>query len=85
MWQDYVVAIGQGLFTLALIPSLRGKNKPDILTSGMTATVLYAFVAVYISLHMPGAAILTGVCGVGWSMLSVQVYLRARRELRDQK
>lgn len=81
MWQDYVIAIGQGLFTLALIPSLRGKDKPHILTSSMTASVLYAFAGVYITLHMPGAAILTGACGIGWSILSVQSYLKGRREM----
>jgi hypothetical protein len=42
-WQDVVIAVGQFVFAAALIPSVRGRQKPALTSSLITATGLTVF------------------------------------------
>jgi hypothetical protein len=71
-WQDYVLATGSLLFTLALIPSLRAKNKPALSTSLITVVVLVIFALTYITLSLWFSAAAAGLNGLAWLALALQ-------------
>lgn len=73
MWEDYVIAVGAIIFIVALVPSLRGDNKPDLKTSLITGTTLLLFVAANVSLRLWFAAITTLILAVLWLVLAYQV------------
>tara|TARA_Y100000310_G_C20559612_1_gene752358 strand:+ start:752 stop:937 length:186 start_codon:yes stop_codon:yes gene_type:complete len=52
IWQDIVLTIGAWIFSIALLPSVFGKDKPALSSSVMTAPVLYLFSYVYLSLDL---------------------------------
>ncbi len=52
MWQDYVLAGGTIVFNIALIPAIKGTDKPPFLTSIPTALVLYIFSFSFASLQL---------------------------------
>ena len=64
-WQDWVFSIGTWIFIIALIPTLRGKQKPELSTSLVTGGILAIFVATYLSLNLWLSAlsnVLTSAC-----------------------
>lgn len=73
-WQDLVITVGQIIFVLSLLPSILSKNKPALLTSSITALILYIFTFVYITLSLYFAAISVAATAVGWSVLAYQKY-----------
>lgn len=73
MWQDYVLAVGAFLFTVALIPTLRGINKPALSTSVMTSAVLWVFAATYATLELWLATIAQVIGACAWAVLAWQV------------
>ena len=73
-WQDAVFAIGTLTFSLALIPSIKSKNKPHLYTSVMTAVVLVAFSATYFSLDLIFSCITALINASLWSVLTWQKY-----------
>jgi hypothetical protein len=72
MWQDWYLTFGFVIFSIALIPMLRDKNKPALLTGLITSLVLLGEIPVYYSLGLWLATILTFVNLVMWSTLTVQ-------------
>lgn len=79
MWQDYVLAVGAFLFTIALIPTLRGKNKPAFSTSVITSTVLWVFAGTYATLELWLATVAQVVGACAWGVLAWQVRRVAQR------
>lgn len=72
VWQDIVFAVGGFAFTIALLPSVFGKNKPDWKTSAMTAFFLWTYVSVYISYGL-WLSLTAGVLSAStWTILFVQ-------------
>lgn len=55
-WQDLVLTIGSLIFVIALIPSVKGRDKPTFWTSALTGSVLVTFVIVYATLDLWFAA-----------------------------
>lgn len=51
-WQDIVLTIGSALFSVALLPSVFGKNKPAWSSSLLTGSVLGVFAVVYATLGL---------------------------------
>jgi len=80
-WQDIVLAIGQILFILALIPAVKHLHKPPLTTSIMNGVVLLVFAAIYISLSLWFAAVTTAITGGMWFTLALQAF----REKNSQK
>lgn len=71
-WQDYVLASGSLIFSLALIPSLRSKNKPAISTSLVTFGVLVVFGITYITLSLWFSAVSVTINALAWLTLAIQ-------------
>ena len=77
--QDIILTAGSIVFILALVPSIRSKDKPALLTSSMTAFVLYVFACTYISLGLWLTASVTALTAAMWTALAVQKWTKASR------
>ncbi len=73
-WQDIVLAIGSLMFTVALIPSIKGENKPAVATSILTSCVLITVVVTYATLSLWFSAISALLNCLAWLILGVQKY-----------
>lgn len=71
-WQDLVFAVGSIIFMVALIPSVRSRNKPALSSSLLTCGVLLAFVVCYATLGLTYSAVTTGGTAALWFTLAVQ-------------
>ena len=71
-WQDFVLAAGSLIFSLALIPSLRSSHKPAASTSLITAAVLLIFAVTYMTLSLWFSAVAITINGLCWLTLAVQ-------------
>jgi CHASE2 domain-containing sensor protein len=77
-WEDLVLAVAGFMFSIALIPTLRGNEKPPLSSSLLTAGLL-AFVGVaYAFLGLWLGLISTGLNCIAWAVLAIQ-RLRNRR------
>ena len=74
MWQDYVLAVGVFIFSLALIPTIRSNQKPALSTSVLTSIVLFVFAITYASLGLWLAVVAQFVGAFVWSVLAWQRY-----------
>jgi len=72
MWQDWVIATGQWLFILALVPTLLSKDKPNKYSSLMTGTILLSFVVSFWSLSLLYSAASSFLVAVCWYILFLQ-------------
>lgn len=73
-WQSVVLALGQILFIVALLPSILTKDKPEIWTAIMTGTVALSISITYFTLHIELAAWMALLNFVAWGILAVQKY-----------
>lgn len=71
-WQQIVLALGQIIFVIALIPSLISKDKPEIWTSIITGLVALSISITYFSMSITFAAISAGANFIAWSILAIQ-------------
>ncbi len=71
-WQDWVFAIGSFIFSLALVPAIRAKEKPPIKTSLSTFVVLCAFLICYASLGYWLSIVSGGLTAICWFILFMQ-------------
>ncbi len=72
MWQDIVLAVVGFGFSVALVPTLRGKAKPHPLSSLTTFMGLTRFIAVYVSLHLWLTVLSTVLNAAMWGTLFIQ-------------
>lgn len=80
IWQDWVFAVGQGLFAVALIPAILDRtSKPPFFTSLLTAAILAVFAAAFLSLDLWWSALSTTVCSACWWILAWQRISTRRR------
>jgi hypothetical protein len=72
LWQDWVFTVGNIIFAVALLPSVFGKNKPEVTTSLMTGVVLliYSFTQFTLSLWFSSFTTLITACI--WLLLAFQ-------------
>lgn len=82
-WQEIVFTVGSWVFLLALLPSLLGRDKPALLTSIATGSVLIAFAVAYLSLSLTSSGISIGLLGCLWLVLALQKYIQRRRKTED--
>lgn len=71
-WQGIVLAVGQVVFIIALVPSIMTKDKPEIWTSILTGTVALSISITYMTLSLKAAAISAFFNFVAWGILAIQ-------------
>jgi len=73
-WQDIILGVGQIIFFLALIPSIRSKDKPALSSSIITGTVLLVYALVFATLSL-WFTVLTGIITtIFWYILAYQKF-----------
>ena len=72
MWQDLIFSIGSWIFTIALIPSIISKDKPNRITCFMTAIILVVFSYTYYTMGLLLGALSSFVTALCWVILFVQ-------------
>ena len=73
-WQDFILMVGNVVFTLALIPSILSKDKPALSTSLTTGIVLLIFSLTYFSLSLWLSTIAALITSFLWLILAFQKY-----------
>lgn len=74
IWQDWVFGIGTVIFSVALLPSIFGGEKPSMSTSVPTGSILMLFAFTQASLSLWFAAVMSIVAGSLWFILAFQRY-----------
>lgn len=77
-WQDIVLSISVLAFSVALLPSLLGKQKPRIATSLLTALFLLPEVIVFFSLSLWYSFAMALINAVLWFALAAQRYVQIK-------
>ncbi|OGG47253.1 hypothetical protein A2671_02625 [Candidatus Kaiserbacteria bacterium RIFCSPHIGHO2_01_FULL_49_13] len=72
LWQDIVITVGQWIFLVALIPSIRSTDKPAFWTSVMTGGILLVFGLTYATMGLWYSAFSSACLALGWCYLSYQ-------------
>ncbi len=73
-WQDWIFSTGSIIFSIALVPSVLGKDKPALSTSLMTGTILAIYIVAYISLSLWFSAATSVLIAGTWFLLAYQKY-----------
>jgi len=71
-WQDIIMMIGGFIFAVALVPSVRSKDKPALSSSLTTGTVLLVFCVCYATLDLWLAFSSTILTVIMWYILAYQ-------------
>lgn len=71
-WQDLVLTAGSWVFIIALIPTLRGKEKPQVSTSVVTGCILVVYSVVYSTLELWISVLSTAALALTWFALAAQ-------------
>jgi len=71
-WQDYVVAACQVGFILALIPTLRGKDKPAASTSTVTSVLVLIIAFSLATLKLWLSFVLSTCLAMCWAAVALQ-------------
>jgi len=79
-WQQTVLALGQIVFIVALLPSVFSSDKPEIWTSIITGTVALSIAITYITMSLPVAAISAFFNFVFWSILAFQKFRQMKQK-----
>jgi hypothetical protein len=74
IWQDLVFSIGAFVLTIALIPTILGKEKPKLSTSAITATIITAFSFSYFTLGLTLSGLAAAINSVAWYILAFQSF-----------
>lgn len=77
-WQDVVLSVGAVMFGVLLLPAIRAKDKPPVLTSAGTGLVLCTWVVVFASLELWFSATCQAVVAIEWGVIAWQK-IRQRR------
>jgi hypothetical protein len=79
-WQDYIIAVGNLIFAISLLPSILSQtDKPHLKTSLPTALVLFVFVVTLSTLRLWFSAVATAIAASLWLTLAVQTILAKQR------
>ena len=77
-WQDLVFSIGNFVFAFALIPTIKGKDKPAFSTSIISASFLTLFIIAFSTLGLWFSALGVGTSATAWWILTLQTYKRKK-------
>ncbi|HSX19429.1 MAG TPA: hypothetical protein VLE91_04870 [Candidatus Saccharimonadales bacterium] len=78
-WQDLVFSVGGWILAIFLIPTIRGKQKPELATSLITSIILFIFVISYFSLGLKMGALATLASATCWGILAYQRFVNDRK------
>ena len=78
-WQQTVLALGQVVFIIALLPSVFSSDKPEIWTSIITGTVALSIAITYTTMSLDVAAVSAFFNFVFWSVLAFQKFRQMKR------
>lgn len=84
-WQAIVLAVGQILFSVALLPSIFTSDKPEIWTSAMTGSVALSVSIAYFTLGIKFASAMAFLNFVAWSVLAVQKFRQPKRLKKERR
>lgn len=84
-WQEIVLALGQILFLIALIPSMVTDDKPEIYTSLMTGAVALSISITYLTLHIKLASVMAFLNFVAWSILAIQKHRQPKLSKKKKR
>jgi hypothetical protein len=79
VWQDIVLSVGSFVFFIALIPTIRIKEKPALSTSIINGIVLAVFAFTYSTLELWLSVCSTSMVFIAWSVLAVQKILKTKK------
>lgn len=79
-WQQTVLALGQIVFIVALLPSVFSRDKPEIWTSIITGAVALSIAITYVTMSLPVAAISAFFNFVFWSVLAFQKFRQMKQK-----
>ena len=82
VWQDIIFTIGSIIFIIALIPSIRGKDKPALSTSLLTGSILFIFSTTYLTLNLTFSTVTTGILASAWLILAFQKYNETKKSTK---
>lgn len=71
-WQDIVIGIVQFCYIIALVPTIRGKHKPELMTSAMNVVLVMIVVVCLVTLHLWLSALSAFGVGLAWAVLAIQ-------------
>jgi len=83
IWQDVLLAVGGFGFSLALIPTIKGKSKPAWTTSLMTGIILSSFTVAYATLGLWLACVSTTITSGCWFTLLFQAVRKENKEVTN--
>ena len=73
-WQDIILSVGLWLASVALLPSILGKDKPPLSTSILNVIIITAAAIVYVTLHLWLSVVATAILSLAWLTLAVQKF-----------
>ena len=71
-WQDWVLALGQMMFFIALLPSVFSEDKPNIWSSLLSGITLVILAYTFWTLGLLWGAVMTSVGAGTWFVLFFQ-------------
>lgn len=72
LWQDYVIAIAQIGFIIALIPTLFTKDKPPVSTSFMNVIILAIITFCLFTLELYFSTVTASAIAITWAIVGFQ-------------
>ena len=72
IWQDILITAGTFVLSVAMIPTLRGSQKPPIASSIPTALVLASFSIAFVTMGLTASCIGAAIQSIVWSTLFIQ-------------
>ena len=71
-WQDVTIMAGSFIMALALLPSVKGKDKPALSSSLITGTITFIFCICFATLGLWLSASATFLSATMWCILAIQ-------------
>jgi len=78
IWQDVVISVCSWAATLALLPSVLGKDKPALSSCIFTGVLVSTFGICYYTLDLLSAAASAWVLAAAWFVLAFQQWKRRK-------
>ena len=79
IWQDAVIAVAQGSFAIALLPTVLSESKPPLATSIPTAAGLFVIGGAVATLELWWSALTVSATGALWLVIALQRWRAVRQ------
>ena len=80
VWQDIVFATGTWIFIIALMPTIRGKEKPPLITSVPTGLVVLVYTFTFATLELWFSVVSSAALSIAWLYLGWQKHMQQKRK-----